>query len=395
MRPLEEDMIFLLQPHIGGNRKVSANFQRANICYKLIAFMSGFVTQAFDIPLEEESVEALEYIGFIPSTARLIYDRYVNRPDPDRNPDDLEQYVFGHINSLGPEILTHLWNRKSALLGNGHCPDKLCYSVLSPEPSQRPSKPTHKTQEVESPSESPSGTRRVAVSSSHGNHKYDASSFPFSRGMHSIAMQSEVPPLDDHITLYKGKAEDLCPRDQAIINDDGSVNLVPLLTFPGGDTNWERVPYCWTSEKEMAEAYRQYAARRCSASETCILRIQIPWSFVRRLRKEELWSSPDWKEYIWTCRKMLVPRQKSHKLSNAERIVSHICSRMNEHVIRLPMHDVQTRMTEDDVLRLPSGRKAIQWMFSGAIAELLAREIRGKMHFDIFEPGLRSFPAAA
>lgn len=50
--------------------------------------------------MAEESVEVLEYIGFIPDVARLVYDRYCNRPSPTQNPDDLMAYVSGHLASL-------------------------------------------------------------------------------------------------------------------------------------------------------------------------------------------------------------------------------------------------------------------------------------------------------
>ncbi|RHZ72928.1 hypothetical protein CDV55_106144 [Aspergillus turcosus] len=50
-----------------------------------------------DIPIEEESAAVLEYLGFETSTAREIFQRYANRPDPDHCPDDLLDYACGHI----------------------------------------------------------------------------------------------------------------------------------------------------------------------------------------------------------------------------------------------------------------------------------------------------------
>ncbi|TQB68896.1 hypothetical protein MPDQ_002634 [Monascus purpureus] len=64
---------------------------------------SGFqpnVIRTLDIPMAKESVEVLEFIGFMPGAARLIYDRYLNRPNPDQNPDDRIAYVSGHIAAL-------------------------------------------------------------------------------------------------------------------------------------------------------------------------------------------------------------------------------------------------------------------------------------------------------
>ncbi|KAJ9266437.1 hypothetical protein DTO212C5_6360 [Paecilomyces variotii] len=203
-----------------------------------------------------------------------------------------------------------------------------------------------------------------------------------------VAMQTEIHTLKDHISLYKGKAYEELNPEEGIVNEDGSINLTLLLTYPGGDTNWDKIAYYWNPEKETAEEYRKYAARRCPTSETCIIRIQVPWSFIHRLRREVIWYSPEWKEYIWTCRKSVPPHREFNRILRADLVISHICSRLNGPIMRIPWQDVQTCITEDDVMRLPSGRKATQWMFAQhdtSTTEELAKEIRGKIHFDIFE----------
>lgn len=55
-----------------------------------------------------------------------------------------------------------------------------------------------------------------------------------------------------------------------IIESDGTVNLSTLRTRPGGGFNWNFNAYYWTPEKETAEEYRLFAARRCPAADTCI-----------------------------------------------------------------------------------------------------------------------------
>lgn len=44
--------------------------------------------QTFEIATETDSVATLELIGFLPDVATEIYERHLNRPDPDMNLDD-------------------------------------------------------------------------------------------------------------------------------------------------------------------------------------------------------------------------------------------------------------------------------------------------------------------
>lgn len=53
-----------------------------------------------DFPDEQESAAALEYIGLQPAAAQEIFNRWQSRPDPDQCPDELLDYVFGHILQL-------------------------------------------------------------------------------------------------------------------------------------------------------------------------------------------------------------------------------------------------------------------------------------------------------
>ena len=52
------------------------------------------------IPLEEESVAVLEYLGFETSTAKEIFERYATRPEPNQCPDELIDYAHSHILTL-------------------------------------------------------------------------------------------------------------------------------------------------------------------------------------------------------------------------------------------------------------------------------------------------------
>ncbi|KAJ9491014.1 hypothetical protein VN97_g2255 [Penicillium thymicola] len=145
-----------------------------------------------------------------------------------------------------------------------------------------------------------------------------------------------------------------------IIESDGTVNLSTLRTRPGGDFNWNFNAYHWTPEKETAEEYRLFAARRCPAADTCIVHIQVPQSFVNSLRCEDLWYSPSWKEYIWTSRREQMPDPKFDylwKLGQADIVRGPICSAISTKIARIRRENVQSRISEDHVMRLPSGKK--------------------------------------
>ncbi|OQD78417.1 hypothetical protein PENDEC_c001G02175 [Penicillium decumbens] len=111
---LEEDAIFLPPPPGSrghGKRKVSASLvsspssistpsstSSASASVRTWNFQPSTIST--HIPTEEESTEVLEYIGFQTFTARQIFQRYANRPDPDNCPDDLLAYACGHIGIL-------------------------------------------------------------------------------------------------------------------------------------------------------------------------------------------------------------------------------------------------------------------------------------------------------
>lgn len=120
----------------------------------------------------------------------------------------------------------------------------------------------------------------------------------------------------------------------------------------------------------------------------CIIRIQLPVSFIESLNTAQLYYSLDWKEFIWLCRRKANVPLKFGYLEEAELIKGHVCGNLSVKVNRIPQHDVQTTMNEDNVLRHHRDsrhHKSTQWMFQGDDAvDKLAIEIRGMMDIEIF-----------
>ncbi|KAF3397186.1 hypothetical protein DPV78_007444 [Talaromyces pinophilus] len=126
-----------------------------------------------------------------------------------------------------------------------------------------------------------------------------------------VTVNSNLEILPNHIYLYKDKALENCATPNPLIDDDGNNLLRPLVTYRDGDLNCLTAGFYWSPEKEEAEEYFQYAARRCPLAITCIIRNQVPQSFIDSLRMEELWYSLEWKEYVWTYKKCVLSRTNS------------------------------------------------------------------------------------
>ena len=425
IRCLEEDTILLPLPYSQIKRKLSAAFTSQRSVSRSSASsasmsVDGFrpdIVHTFDIPIVEESIEVLEFIGFVAEAATVIYNRYLSRPHPDRNPDDLMAYVSGHISSLKlsqydnmdpsealrsiglnsqiQEAITdprfsHIFGTQplyywandtvetnyAALLGRQRLLRNYANRRMTYKRKHNQAKQGTALSQEQGPS-SPASAISATIDITPSDFQ-----FPERR----VILQSDIRMLDDHLSLYKGKAHPELRDEGEIIRNDGSANLSALATLPGGDFNSKSLAQYWSPKKETAEEYRLYAARRSPVADTCIVHIQVPLSFINRLHIENLWYSRNWKEYIWTCRKNLTLDRKFDLLKQADVVRGHVCSTISGRITRIPWENVQTHISESNVMRLPSGRKVTLWVFlQESTIDQLAEEIRGRIHFTIFE----------
>lgn len=172
-----------------------------------------------------------------------------------------------------------------------------------------------------------------------------------------------------------------------LIRADGTVDMSTLATPPGGDFISTFNGHYWTLEKETAERYREWAARRSPGGDTCLIEIQVAKTFVERLLFAEMWFSANWKEFVRTCKnEQNLPSKFHYSTRDLDLIIGHICTGVSRAITRIAAADVQTRISRDQVMLLRStNRPAIQWMFARPEAiSLLEAEVRGKMHIDIF-----------
>lgn len=166
-----------------------------------------------------------------------------------------------------------------------------------------------------------------------------------------------------------------------------------LKSFAGGDFNQAQGAWYWTPEEATAEQYRLWASRRNLHGETWIVCIQVPQTFFIKLRQEELWFSPNWKEYIWYCKKRLrvgYPPAKFDKYWKppGDIIKGHIAARHPSRYPIIDKADIEAKINEDDIL-MNGNKKSTQWVIMNKdTADRMAVEIRGKVHIEVYPAAL-------
>ena len=415
---LEEDLVFLSSntPSTSGKRKVSgalltppssqgrvsrSSSNSASVRFRSFSSLPDFT---LDLPQSAISIAALEFIGFTAETAADIFRRFTSRPNPDNNPDDLLDYVHGHTLMLSIDSYQHcppaqamtqigltqqiqdaiLDPRFSAIFGTKTLrfwiDDTLRINYLTliqllhrlKKHATRSIAKKKKAKRAKLNDVFPLKTSSSQQATTTATFNVMPEDYYLPKNFVAVDKPSEV--LEDHYVLYKAKAA-IDMGDW--IQDDGSLQMSTIETHSGGDFNHRNTALYWTPEAETAEEYRAWAARRSPWSDTWVIQIQIPKTFIDSLRQQDLWYSKNWKEYLWYCRKKAEPPEKFNsywQAEGAELIKGHICS---------TFHSSITRITEDNVLLIGSGR-ATQWVFMQYDSiKRLGAEIRGKIHIEI------------
>ena len=434
VQALEEDLCIIKSATRQGKRKVSGALLSPpdSDCFSSSSSSSPAVSIrhsslrasadiTFELPISSISSAALEFIGFNSETAEKIYARWLSRPTPNNNPDDLLNYVYGHILMLHLESFRNYTPRealgvvglaswlqdaildtkhsaifatetlsywlKDTLKINYHTLDHLLirlkrYGVRSVARRNKFKRgkiegafhPTVATPAEEDDSSRPYATLNV-----------EPGSFGLPRTW--VAVQEAEPVPRDHCILYKGIAA-LNTDYMEWVRHDGSISMKALATYRGGDFNFSDDAWYWTPELETAEQYRSFAERRCCYTDTWIISIHVPKTFLDTLRIRELWYSFDWKEYVWNCRKGMDPPERYHiYFSNeVDLMKGHICSSHSNQVTRIKKENVQDSLSGAHLMN--ESQKATQWVFMNKeTAERLGREIRGKTHIDVTAAG--------
>lgn len=373
-----------------------------------------------DLPESAVSVAALEFIGFTIETATEIFIRFASRPYPDQCPDELLDYARGHAQMLSKnpyrnypptQAMTRIGLSQqfqdaitdphfSTIFGTETLlfwiQDTLRINYLTLEQLQR-RLIDHANRSIakRAKRDSIDVVFQPAASLSSDQVPLTATLNMMSKNHNLpkdyVTVQNAGPVLQDHYVLYKARAAAEMGEPQWF-QDDGSLGMYVMTRYSGGDFNHAHWALYLTPEVETAEAYRAWTARRCPYSDTWVIRIQIPMTFIHSLRQQDLWYSKNWKEYVWYSKNKTRPPAKYDSYWNdkgAELIKGHICTGVQDSVTRIKKEEVQTKMSEENILTTGSG-KATQWVFmhnyrslNDNTIERLEQEIRGKSHIEI------------
>jgi hypothetical protein len=417
----------LIHPHPSpGKRKVSSAFlspppsssfgsstspsSSASVRFKS---WSSSDSSTIDIPVTSSSAEAVEFLGFTLQSADTIFSDWSKRPDPDQCPDSPLDYALGHLgilktpsfSALDPrEAMTkiglsielqdimmnpeysdilytrdlHFWLadtltlRFSALENILLRMKETATHGLARGKAKRPKLEGVFTSQTEEPDVVPAHTATVNM-------------FPGDDNLPKTSVSIEAAPslLVDHYTLWKGKSS-AETNNRQLIKEDGSVNINALRSFSGDDFNGQDYAWYFTKEQETAERYRNWAALRCQYAASWLIQVQVPRVWFDTLKKQYLFYSADWKEYVWRCKKEEDIPDKFNSMLEADVIEGHICTGVSTSIAGYKSHEVQTKINDSHCLRLAGGRRATQTVIMKLeAAKRLGVEIKGKMHIDI------------
>ncbi|KAK5467925.1 hypothetical protein LTS15_000898 [Exophiala xenobiotica] len=89
----------LSRPSIDTSGCISS-FSTSSVSVRTHGFRPENQFSTFEMPTASHSAAGLEFIGFDPETAAILFQRYLDRPDPDLNTDTLMAYVKAHVGIL-------------------------------------------------------------------------------------------------------------------------------------------------------------------------------------------------------------------------------------------------------------------------------------------------------
>jgi hypothetical protein len=377
-------------------------------------------------------VAGLEFLGFTTEKAAEILARFESRPD-DQCPDGIFDYAQGEIARLNSAVFRDLPPAQAmALLGiseslrdalldpkfkqlfdsqtllfwlydtieSRHCSlvqllDPVKQHAVRTLGNEREKKRAKFTGHFQSDSSGASSSPQLPIPTA--TIDTDDFNFPFAH----VTVAKAGPILQDHTVLYKGKGigglSGASGRPLPFIMQSGGVNMMSIRTLPGGDFNQNQDAWYWTPDRETAEFYRRWAARRDPSGTTLLIRIQVPNTFFNALQEHELKFSNPWKEYIWYCRNEVLQRSTPAKFDkfwregngNADLVSGHICARSADYLRGVKKEEIRTKITEEHLLMIGPERKtrAKQCVvMHEKIADQMAGQIRGKIHIDVHHP---------
>ncbi|KAH8727707.1 hypothetical protein GQ44DRAFT_702856 [Phaeosphaeriaceae sp. PMI808] len=431
---LEDEHVLLPSPSVLGKRKVSARFLTPPASDGSVSSSGSTASLSFkhyaldpnldlEIPLSESSPEAFEFYGFTPQVAQEIHHNYCRRPtDSPFDEDQILPWAYGQahslnllpLDSLSPdEALAHIGIKKT--LRDGILDPRFCdifetqsllfwvkdslrinYWTLVGLQARLKEHVEHvsKKKGTKAKRGSISNVFPSAASSSQPSATISSASSNRHLPKACVVVQEPAPILDDHVVLYKGKAAVEMVNEFQWIQNNGTLNMNALRSSFNGDFNHSSTAWYFTPEREIAERYRKFVARRHRISETWLIRLQVPKTFLNNLKIQPLWYGADWREYVWHCRTGEQPPSKYDLFwhtgpGNVQVIQGAICSAVSEKVMKIPKDKIHELMTQQEVVMKCGNRNASQVAFMQLdVARNLGAVVQGKIHIEVFAPAM-------
>ncbi|KAE8863791.1 hypothetical protein PTNB73_06998 [Pyrenophora teres f. teres] len=360
---------------------------------------SSNLDRTFLIPSSLESVAALEFIGFTTDAAAQVYGRFSNKSSS--SPNDLVAFACGHVARLShPKVqdmpiasaldLVGINSQIKAVFLNSRFDQvrqtqTLLYWVKDTITTNYDTleRLQHRLKTSAKLGVAKKQQKRSKISSATFAPPNFAG--PVATSGRDWEVETSPPLLPNHTMLYKGKSAERMFAEW--IEEDGSLYMPAIASATNGDFNSFENAFYFSPERDTAELYRQWAEERCQYSESWIIRVQLFNTFTETLSREDLWFGPDFREYVWRCRKGLpVPSKPSfEKYTAADLLVGHVTRQPQ--LARMKPENVQTNFIEDMLVRINGGStKSTQWALRYRTGERLAEEIKGKIYIEIFAP---------
>ncbi|PSK57815.1 DNA repair protein RAD5 [Elsinoe australis] len=362
---------------------------------RLIVLVTTVAVLTVEDDADTDFVEGLKFVGLTPPHARALLQRWQGRGEG--NPDCFRKYLRYYL------VDQRVWAARRAVSVNDDqylaelgISEPIRQAILDPEFKQI------------------RGTRNLfQFASDTLLHNLDVifplqhnlqltSSDPTTRALATTSRDARrEPPLDtklnltsspppnprDHTFLYLGLSAH--PNGRSLIDSHNDLNLGRHSTFHGSDFHANPAFYLFP-DREVADRHRAYAARRCPAAESWLVRFAVPDTFLASLVTERLHFSSEWKRYVWKCRSgRSYPRRHGNceRYGRAELVVGPVFTMPEGDVREVEEGVVQTRITEGNVLRVGHGvrrgEEARQYAFLGpGVWGRLEGVVRGGVHVE-------------
>lgn len=191
------------------------------------------------------------------------------------------------------------------------------------------------------------------------------------------AQAESASPLQEdegHVMLWRGGDNN---KHTAFYNKDtGEIDLSRIFSMQGDFSGLTSIPY-FTSDREAAEKYAEFALHYLPDNQVSILQVAVPKSFIERLDVQYLWygsapggkPSDTWQQLIWWSRRGRDTPESLDWITEKDLLIGHIARSIHQKYQRMRSHH---QIKESALLSIQVDgveQKAIQWVFQSKIAQ--------------------------